>query len=71
MFSVHEPEFSLVTGDVLTYRCESHNLIYDDLQMTYNDGLFTYERNHIDPEWHVVGTKQPQQIDIQWSSSTR
>ncbi len=71
MFTVRKPEFSLVTGDVLTYRCETHDLIYDDLQMTYNDGFFTYKRNRFDPAWHVVGTNLPKQIDIEWLSPTR
>jgi hypothetical protein len=71
MFTVREPEFSLVIGDILTYGCEAHELIYDDLQIIYNDGLFTYERNRIDSEWHVVGTNQPQNVDIDWLSTTR
>jgi hypothetical protein len=71
MFIVHKPEFSLVTGDILTYRCEGHDLIYDDLRMIYNDGLFTYERNRFDPAWKLIGTNQPKQIDIDWLSPTR
>ncbi len=70
MFIVHKPEFSLVTGDILTYRCEGHDLIYDDLRMIYNDGLFTYERNRFDPEWRLMGTNQAKQIDIDWLSPT-
>jgi hypothetical protein len=71
MFVVYKPEFSLVTGDVLTYRCEGHDLIYDDLRMIYSDGYSTYERNRFDPEWHLLGTKIPRQIDIDWLSPTR
>ncbi|CAF1068038.1 unnamed protein product [Adineta steineri] len=70
MFIVHKPEFSLVTGDVLKYRCESHDLVYDDVRMIYNDGLFTYERNRFDPEWRLIGTNQAKQVDIEWSSPT-
>jgi len=71
MFIVHKPEFSLVTGDILTYRCEGHELIYDDLRMIYNDGLSTYERNRFDPTWNSIGTNQPKQVDITWSLPTR
>lgn len=71
MFSVYKPEFSLVTGDVLKYRCEAHELIYDDLRMIYDDGLFTYERTRFDPEWYLLGGKQPKQIDIEWSTPAR
>jgi hypothetical protein len=71
MFNVQKPEFSLVTGDILTYRCEGHDLVYDDLRMIYNDGLFTYERNRFDTEWRIINTKQLKQIDIDWSSPTR
>jgi hypothetical protein len=63
MFTAREPEFNLVTGDALTYRCEAHELIYDDLQMIYNDGSNTYKRNRFDSEWHAAGTNQPQNID--------
>ncbi|CAF1076010.1 unnamed protein product [Rotaria sp. Silwood1] len=69
MFVVQKPEFSLVTGDILKYRCESHDMIYDDLRMIYNDGLFTYERNRFDPQWYLLGTKQPKQTDLEWSTS--
>jgi hypothetical protein len=71
MFVVRKPEFSLVTGDVLTYRCEGHDLIYDDLRMIYNDGYFTYERNRFDPEWRLMENNAPKQIDIDWLSPTR
>ena len=71
MFVVQKPEFSLVTGDVLTYRCTGHDLIYDDLQMIYSDEVSIYERNRFDAEWHVKGTNTPRQIDIDWSSPTR
>ena len=71
MFTVRKPQFSLVTGDVLTYRCESHDLIYDDLRMLYNDGLFTYERKRFDPEWYLLGTRQPKEIDLKWLTPTR
>jgi hypothetical protein len=71
LFTVYKPEFSLVTGDVLTYRCEGHELIYDDLRMIYNDDLFTYERNRADAEWRLMGTNQPKQIDIDWLLPTR
>jgi hypothetical protein len=71
MFAVQKPEFSLVTGDVLTYRCEGHDLIYDDLQMIYNDGAVTYERNRFDAEWRRRGTNKPEQVDIDWLAPTR
>jgi hypothetical protein len=71
MFNIDKPEFSLVTGDILTYRCEGHELIYDDLQMIYNDGLSIYERNRIDPGWRLRGSRQIKQIDIDWDLSTR
>ncbi|CAF0830837.1 unnamed protein product [Adineta steineri] len=67
MFNIHKPEFSLVTGDILTYRCESHDLIYDDLRMIYNDKFFTYERNRFDPGWRIVGTNQIKQVDVNWN----
>lgn len=71
MFTVYKPEFSLVTGDVLKYICESHELIYDDLRIIYNDGYFTYERNRFDAQWRLRGTNQPKQTDIEWSTPTR
>jgi hypothetical protein len=71
MFTVKKPEFGLVTGDVLTYRCTGHDLVYDDLRMIYNDGSLTYERNRFDPEWRLIGTNQPRQVDIDWLSPTR
>jgi len=71
MFSINKPEFSLVTGDILKYRCEGHELIYDDLQMIYNDGLLTYERNRFDNKWRLQGTRQTKQIDIGWDTSIR
>ncbi|UJR28561.1 hypothetical protein I4U23_009794 [Adineta vaga] len=70
MFVVSKPEFGLVTGDILTYRCTGHDLIYDDLRMTYNDGSSTYERNRFDPEWRLIETHQPRQVDIDWLSPT-
>lgn len=71
MFTVRKPEFSLVTGDILTYRCASHDLIYDNLRMIYNDGLSTYQRNRFDPEWYLFGTRQPKEIDLKWTSPIR
>jgi len=71
MFNIGKPEFSLVTGDVLTYRCEGHELIYDDLQMIYYDNVLTYERNRFDNGWRIEGTNQVKQIDIEWNSSLR
>ena len=71
MFVVHKPEFSLVTGDILKYRCEAHDLIYDDLRIIFNDGLFTYERNRFDPEWYLYRTHQPKRVGIEWSTPTR
>jgi hypothetical protein len=68
MFNIHQPEFGLVTGDSLIYGCEAHELIYDDLKIIYNNGLFTYERNHFDTEWSLQGTHQIKQIDIDWNS---
>ena len=68
---VSKPEFGLVTGDVLTYRCTGHDLIYDDLRMIYNDGSTTYERNRFDSEWHSMETKQPRQVDVVWVTPTR
>ncbi|CAF4132619.1 unnamed protein product [Rotaria sordida] len=70
MFTVRKPEFSLVTGDTLTYRCESHDLIYDDLRIIYDDGLFTYKRNRFDAEWRSLETNQPKQTDIKWLTPT-
>ncbi|CAF0895692.1 unnamed protein product [Adineta ricciae] len=70
MFVVSKPEFGLVTGDVLTYRCTGHDLIYDDLRMIYNDGSTTYERNRFDSEWHSIETKQPRQVDVIWVTPT-
>ena len=71
MFVAQKPEFSLVTGDVLSYSCEAHDLIYSDLRMIYNDGLLTYERNRADAEWYSLGTKQPKQIDIDWLTRSK
>ena len=71
MFNVEKPEFSLVTGDVLSYQCEAHQLIYDDLKFIYNDGLFTYQRNRFEGEWRIVGTNQVKPVDIDWFSPTR
>ncbi|CAF4523047.1 unnamed protein product [Rotaria sp. Silwood1] len=68
MFHINRPEFSLVTGDVVAYRCDSHDLIYNDLQMIYHDGLLTYERSHFDHEWHLKGTNQIKQVDINWNA---
>ncbi|CAF3221282.1 unnamed protein product [Rotaria socialis] len=70
MFTVHKPEFSLVTGDILKYRCEGHELIYDDLKMVYDDGLFTYERHRFDAEWILIQSKQPKQTDLEWLTPT-
>lgn len=67
MFHVNKPEFSLVTGDVLTYRCEAHDLVYDDLKMIYNDKLFTYERNRFDQGWRLKDTNQFKQVDVDWN----
>lgn len=71
MFTVQKPEFGLVIGDVLTYRCTGHDLIYDDLRMVYNDGALMYERNRFDPEWRLFSTNQPRQVDLDWLSPTR
>lgn len=71
MFMSQKPEFSLVTGDVLNYSCEAHDMIYSDLRMLYNDGLLTYERNRGDAEWYALGTKQPKQIDIDWLTRSK
>ena len=68
MFDVSRPEFDLVAGDTLTYRCEGHELIYNDIRMLYNDGLFTYERNRFDNEWHLHRLNQVRQIDIDWKA---
>jgi hypothetical protein len=67
MFHIEKPEFSLVTGDILTYRCEGHDLIYDNLRMIYDDGLSTYERNQFDSEWRIKGTNQRKSVDIEWN----
>ena len=71
MFTERKPEFSLVTGDILTYGCEAHDLVYDDLRMIYSDGLFTYERKRSDLTWYIVGTNQARNIEIDWSSTAR
>jgi hypothetical protein len=71
MFNINKPEFSLVAGDVLTYRCDVHQLIYNDLQIIYNDGLFTYERNRLDRGWRRKDTGQIKKIDIDWNSPKR
>ncbi len=69
MFTVRKPEFGIVIGEVLTYGCEAHELIYDEPYMIYNDESFTYERNHFDSAWREVGTNQPQ--NITWVSRRR
>ncbi len=71
MFTERIPEFNLVTGDNLTYGCEVHELIYSDLQMIYYDGSHTYQRGRLDPYWHLVGTYQPQNIEIDWNPTGR
>lgn len=71
MFHVKKPEFGLVTGDILIYSCEGHELIYGNLQMIYNDGLMTYERNYFDSAWHVKGTNQIKNINIGWNSTRK
>jgi hypothetical protein len=71
MFITSKPEYGLVTSDILTYRCEAHQLIYDDLQIIYNDGLLTYERNLADRTWRLKNNRQVQQLDINWNSSIK
>ena len=71
MFSVEKPQFTLVTDDVLTYRCHSHNLIYDDLRMIYNHGLATYQRDRFDGEWRRVDNNQVETVDLEWLVPTR
>ncbi|CAF4341318.1 unnamed protein product, partial [Rotaria sp. Silwood2] len=71
MFHINRPESSLVTGNVVTYRCEGHELIYNDLRMIYHDGLLTYERNQFDHEWHLKGTNQIKQVDIDWNATMK
>ncbi|CAF3375104.1 unnamed protein product [Rotaria socialis] len=71
MFYANRPEFSLVKGDILTYSCEGHQLIYNNLQMIYNDGYSTYERTYFDNEWHLKGTNQVKRIDIRWNSTIK
>lgn len=71
MFTVSKPEYGLVTGDSLTYRCEGHSLIYDDLRMIYKDGLLTYERSRMDKAWHLQGSRQRQQLDLNWNIPIR
>ena len=64
MFHVDKPEFGLVTNDILTYRCEAHESIYSDLQIIYNDGSLTYERNRFDQDWRVQGTNRMKPVDL-------
>jgi hypothetical protein len=71
MFTITKPEYGLVTGDILIYRCEAHQLLYDDLRMIYNDGLLTYERNRLDRTWRLKSTRKVQQLDIDWNSLTK
>jgi hypothetical protein len=71
MFTITTSEPSLVTGDILTYRCEAHQVLYDDLRIIYNDGSSTYERNLLDRTWHSKGNRQSPQPAIDWNSSTK
>ena len=64
LFHVDKPEFGLVTNDILTYRCEAHESIYSDLQIIYNDGSLTYERNRFDQDWRVQGTNRMKPVDL-------
>ncbi|CAF0763540.1 unnamed protein product, partial [Didymodactylos carnosus] len=66
MFVTKKPEFSMVTGDILTYGCEAHELIYDEISFVYNDGINTYERKRTDNEWVLAGTTQKKKLDLQW-----
>ncbi|CAF1308987.1 unnamed protein product, partial [Didymodactylos carnosus] len=70
MFVVKKPEFSLVAGDILKYSCQAHELIYDEIVFLYNDGIYTYERKHIENDWILVGTRQKKQLDLQWSATS-
>ena len=71
MFHIEQPEFDLVTGDVLTYRCEGHELIYNKLRMIYKDDLFIYERNHNDSKWRTKKPNPIKPIDIGWNSTAK
>lgn len=71
MFTVNKPEYGLVTGDSLIYRCEGHSVIYDDLRMVYKDGLLTYERGRMDRSWHLQGSRQRQPLDLTWNVPNR
>lgn len=71
MFRVDKPEFGLVIGDILTYRCEGHALMYKDLQMNFNDGFLTYERKHRDNGWQLKTNNKIKQLDIRWNSTMR
>lgn len=68
LFHVQRPEFSLVTGDVLTYRCEAHPSVYNNLRMIYHDGLVTYERAHSDQSWRLQGNNQVKRVDLETRS---
>lgn len=71
MFTVAKPEYGLVTGDILTYRCQGHSLLYNDLQMIYKDGLLTYERNRLDKAWRLQGSRERSPLDINWNVPIR
>ncbi len=72
MFTLHiKPIYSLVIGDILTYGCEAHDLIYNNLRMIYNNGSFTYQRTHYDHEWHLVEKNQLENINIEWNSTRK
>lgn len=71
MFNTNKPEFGLVREEMATYRCEGHELIYDDLLMIYNDNSFTYERHSLDNQWRLKGSRQTKRVDITWNLPPR
>lgn len=66
MFHISKPEFSLVVGDSLTYRCEAHHLIYHDLRIIYHNGLTTYERKASDHQWHSLAGRRSHPHGVTW-----
>ena len=67
MFTVTKPEQNLVVGDIVTYRCEAHRALYDDLRIIYNDGSSIYERAFLDRAWRSRDNRQSPQPDIDWN----
>ena len=68
LFQVQKPEFTLVKGDRLTYRCQAHEALYPDLRIVYDDGYSTYETRGYDRQWRVRGTNQIRSLDLDVSA---